>query len=122
MLFRSVVNAINSDTYFGRLPLPTSELGPPPYLDTNKDGLVTPLDVLQVINFLNARARSGEGEFVGPAPQSVPAITMIQSETAPLKRTSNFVVVASAKATDHRVPIRWRADEDRHSFLLFARD
>jgi len=37
------------------LPVPTSELLPPPYLDVNGDGSISSIDALQVINELNAQ-------------------------------------------------------------------
>lgn len=37
----------------------------PPYLDVNGDGVISPLDAVQVINFLNAGSGEGEAEGEG---------------------------------------------------------
>jgi hypothetical protein len=58
----TVINVINA---LGSIPLPKppSPLGPPPYVDVNGDAWVTPADVLDLINYINARtAPSGEAE------------------------------------------------------------
>ena len=55
---------------------------PPPFIDVNGDSNVSPIDVLLVINYLNARA-NGEGEVSG----------------APLVVTGNSAVVGSGQAS-----------------------
>jgi hypothetical protein len=35
------------------------DFAPPPYLDVNGDGYISPLDVLALIDYLNARASGG---------------------------------------------------------------
>ena len=55
-----VINFLNAHGNT-RLPQPPSPLGPPPYLDVTGDGWVTPHDVLEIINVINAQT-AGEGE------------------------------------------------------------
>jgi len=45
-----------------RLVLPVAPNVPPPCLDVNDDGSVGPLDVLAVINYINARLGAGASE------------------------------------------------------------
>lgn len=52
----------------GKTSLPDPPTAPPPYYDVNGDGLVTPLDVLEVISRINSQGeQSGEGERSGSA-------------------------------------------------------
>jgi hypothetical protein len=44
------------------LVLPVAPNVPPPCLDVNDDGSVGPLDVLAVINYINARLGAGASE------------------------------------------------------------
>ncbi len=64
----SYINNIPGDPNFGRLwnpPLPGFE--PPPYVDVNGDGYVSPIDALLVIDYLNGGSGEGEGEAEGEA-------------------------------------------------------
>jgi len=58
-----IINRLNTSGS-GSLPTPTSVAGLTEYfyIDTNGDGSVAPIDVIQVINFLNNPTGSPEGE------------------------------------------------------------
>jgi VCBS repeat-containing protein len=60
----AVINILNM--HRGRVSVPVEELVQPPpvsfYYDVNNDFLISALDILGIINFVNARLRSGEGE------------------------------------------------------------
>lgn len=59
-----VVNELNSpNTTDGLLPAAPTRIVPPRFLDVNADGYVAPIDVLRIVNFLNAQSAEGEGEF-----------------------------------------------------------
>ena len=53
--------------------------GPPDYVDVNGDGFASPLDVVELINFINSQGGSGSGEGEG---NSV-SLVGIQSAPAP---------------------------------------
>lgn len=59
----------------GETSLPDPPTAPPPYYDVTGDGLVTPLDVLQVVNRINNQGvQPGEGEAAGfPTAMIVPS-------------------------------------------------
>jgi hypothetical protein len=71
-----LLNYINNDNTNGRLPFPTT-LVTPPYLDVNNNGFIDPLDVRDVIDFINLRGGApegeGEGSFVANNDTWVPA-------------------------------------------------
>ena len=59
------INYINTNP--GETALPTQQFSPPRFFDTNIDGVITPEDVLVVLNYLNSSAAgSGEGETSEP--------------------------------------------------------
>ena len=76
-----IINLINERAVGGGGgTIPTSSLPPPPpYVDTDGNNLITPNDVLQVINYLNAntsharRSGGGEGQGEGEAATSLAA-------------------------------------------------
>ncbi len=82
---------LNSPTFhqrIGRRLSPVPDDGAPCFLDVNGDGYCTPLDVLLVINHLNAQAVQPEGEaaFYGLAPAQTPDLVEPQqdAEVSPL--------------------------------------
>lgn len=64
----AVINQLNTPTIMNpdfTLPAPTESVAPPPYLDVDRDGLLTAFDAILVINYLNANPLGGPGlEFV----------------------------------------------------------
>lgn len=64
----AVINQLNTPTIMNAdftLPAPTESVAPPPYLDVDRDGLLTAFDAILVINYLNANPLGGPGlEFV----------------------------------------------------------
>jgi hypothetical protein len=79
-----------------RLPTPDSpDTAPPPYLDTNNDGHLRPLDALLVINLLNRRGR-GQAEGEGTADSDADA--MIEPEPLRTAAPQNSLDAAPATA------------------------
>jgi hypothetical protein len=64
----AVINQLNTPTIMNpdfTLPAPTESVAPPPYLDVDRDGLLTAFDAILVINYLNLNPLGGPGlEFV----------------------------------------------------------
>ncbi len=71
----SIINFLNANR--GRTAIPVDELTytPPPFRDANNDFVISALDVLAVVNYLNNQSRrglgNGEGESVSSTPVSV---------------------------------------------------
>ena len=77
----TIVNYLNA---FGSGPVGTGS--PPPYLDVDSDNFVSPLDVLVVINFLNAQ-NNGQGE--GESANTAVPIEFIDDYFSALARNSS---------------------------------
>ncbi len=61
-----LINELNtrqvSDATTSRLPTITPTVHPAPYFDVNRDNLLTPMDVLLIVNNLNGGGGEGEME------------------------------------------------------------
>ena len=74
----TIINELNANGS-RELPAPTSESGPPPFLDVVPDGFLAPFDALTVINYLNNPLADGEAE---PVEVSAPASPKLQGRIA----------------------------------------
>ncbi len=63
---------------------------PPPYLDVDRDGLLTAFDAIFVINYLNLNPMGGSGEFVpSSAPEAVEAAAERSPALVPASESAN---------------------------------
>jgi hypothetical protein len=85
----AVVNFLNAHGSRA-LPRPTALFKPPPYVDVNGDNVVSPVDALIAINYINHAGSSGageaEGKFVTPAAQVRPKSQIRRESPAPRVR------------------------------------
>jgi len=105
------INANGSSTPVANLP------PPPPYRDVNGNNVIEPLDVLEIINFINSKGNSGagEGEMVG--------ITQIMPNiAAPLTWSSDVMRDATNVGTTMvAAPVRSRMADAAQPFGLDTR-
>lgn len=89
----------------GETALPAPPAAPPPYLDVTNDGMITALDVIGVINFINDQinpqpAPPGNGNIQaageGEGPPSVARLLAAKSPTPTAHRLSQIAPVAPA--------------------------